>query len=85
MSVQPKPRIEYGNQMFLIGLRQTQVFGSLATEIPKPRVAFRTEFELARKSAVTYGVICGVSQESMEYMCGIEVPSFDATPANARK
>jgi AraC family transcriptional regulator len=85
MSVQPKPRFEYGNQMFLIGLRQTHSFANLATEIPKQWLAFKTEFALARKSAVTYGLICGVGQENIEYMCGVEVPSFDATPANAGK
>ncbi|HEY3301168.1 MAG TPA: GyrI-like domain-containing protein [Methylophilaceae bacterium] len=85
MPVKPEPRIEYGNEMRLIGLRQKHTLTNLATEIPKQWVAFKTEFELARRSAVTYGVICGVSQESMEYMCGVEVPSFDAAPANAGK
>jgi len=85
MPVKPDPRIEYGNEMRLIGLRQKHPFANLTTEIPKQWVAFKTEFELARKSAVTYGVICGVNQDGMEYMCGVEVSSLDAAPANAGK
>jgi AraC family transcriptional regulator len=85
MPVKPDPRIEYGNEIRIIGLRQKHTFANLATEIPKQWVAFKTEFELACKSAVTYGVICGVIQDGMEYMCGVEVPSLDAAPANAGK
>lgn len=85
MPVKPEPQVEYGNQMLLIGLRQKHSFASLASEIPKQWVAFKTAFELARKSVVTYGVICGVDQDSMEYMCGVEVPSFDIAPAKAGK
>ncbi len=85
MPLNPTPRIEHSNEMFLIGLRQTHAFASLATEIPKQWVAFKTAFEFARKNAVTYGVICGVGQARMDYMCAVEVPSFDTAPANAGK
>ena len=85
MPVIAEPRIEYGNEMLLVGLRQIHAFANLSTDIPKQWVAFKTEFELARKSAVTYGAICGVSPEGMEYMCGVEVPAFDTAHATAGK
>jgi AraC family transcriptional regulator len=71
--------------MFLIGIRQKHSFAVLSTGIPKQWVAFKIEFEEARISLVTYGVVCGVSQNEMEYMCGVEVPSLQSAPANVGK
>lgn len=85
MPVNLEPRIEYGNEMFLMGIRQKHSFPALAIEIPKQWVAFKMEFEAARQSQITYGVICGVIQNEMEYMCGVEVPSLQTAPANAGK
>lgn len=83
MSVKPEPRIEYGNEMFLMGIRRKHSFAVLTEEIAKQWVAFKMEFEAARKSRVAYGVVCGVSQNEMEYMCGVEVPSLQSAPANS--
>jgi len=85
MPVKSEPRIKYRDEMFLMGIRQKHSLDVLATEIPKQWVAFKMEFEAARKSLVTYGIVCGVSQNEMEYMCGVEVPSLQSAPANAGK
>jgi len=85
MSVKSEHRIAYGNEMFLMGIRQKHSFAVLTTAIPKQWVVFKTEFEVARTSRVTYGVICGTSANEMEYMCGVEIPSLQSAPANAAK
>lgn len=85
MSVKSEHRIAYGNEIFLMGIRQKHSFAVLTTAIPKQWVAFKTEFEVARTSRVTYGVICGTSANEMEYMCGVEIPSLQSAPANAAK
>lgn len=85
MPVNLVPRIEYGNEMVLIGIRQKHSFSALAVEIPKQWVAFKMEFEAARRSQVTYGVICGINQNGMEYMCCMEISSVQTAPANAGK
>jgi len=50
MSVKSEHRIAYGNEMFLMGIRQKHSFAMLTTAIPKQWVAFKTEFEVARTS-----------------------------------
>ena len=85
MPVKLEPRIEYAHEMLLIGIRQTHAFAVLATEIPLQWVAFKMAFEAARYSPVTYGVVCGVSENCMEYMCAVEVADWQSAPVHAGK
>lgn len=85
MPVKLESRIEYKNEIFLIGIRQKHLLTMLETEIPKQWAAFKMEFETARKSQVTYGVICGVSQHEMEYMCGVEMSPLESASSNSGK
>lgn len=85
MPINSEPRIESKNEKFLMGLRVKQPLSSVAVEIPRQWVAFKMRYELARTSRVTYGVICGVSQSDMEYMCAVEVASLDMAPEDAGK
>ena len=81
MALNPEPRIELGQEMLLIGLRQKHAFSALPMEIPKQWAAFKQQYMANQFSPITYGVICSVDQREMEYMCGIEVSSFDSAPS----
>lgn len=85
MPVKSEPRIEVAQEMYLIGIRQKHAFAVLAEEIPKQWLAFKMGFEAARQSPVTYGVICGLDHDGMEYMCGVEVSSLQSVAETTGK
>lgn len=73
-----------GRAMLLAGLRRQHSFADASTTIPAQWADFRRLGEIpGRRGASAYGVICGAAPErgTMEYMCGVEVDSFEALPA----
>jgi AraC family transcriptional regulator len=81
-SIEPS-RYEDGRAMLLAGLRRQHAFDAAAATIPAQWQAFGELGELpGRRDTVAYGVICGSdpAARTFEYMCGMEVESFDALP-----
>jgi AraC family transcriptional regulator len=73
-----------GPAMLLAGLRRQHTFAEVSTTIPAQWEEFQRLGEIpGQRGATTYGVVCGsdMDRQSFEYMCGIEVDSFDALPA----
>ena len=79
------PQFENGRPMLLAGIRRHHAYASAGETIT---AQWREFEELARIPAqigtVAYGVMCGGSPESQqfEYMCAVEVSSFDDLPAD---
>ena len=80
MTLDTEPHHRQGKAMLLVGVRQSHDIRMLATEIPKQWAAFKRQFDGFRSSQFTYGVVCGVEGGRMEYMCALEVDSFDDAP-----
>lgn len=74
-----KPRFENRPSAFLAGIRRYHLFANATADIPQQWL----EFNELRKSAnptlsdVSYGLVCGSDDVGFEYMCAIEVPSFE--------
>lgn len=69
--------------MLLAGLRRQHSFATAAETIAAQWQAFRTLGTLpGQRGSTMYGVLCGASlaEQTMEYMCGVEVDSFHALP-----
>lgn len=76
-------RYEQGRPMLLAGIRRHHTFASMADEIPRQWEDFQALGALPGQVGTTaYGAICGgdPKTQTMEYMCAVEVESFDALP-----
>jgi|SRR5687768_9059959 predicted transcriptional regulator YdeE len=81
-SIQPQ-RYEDGRPMLFAGLRRKHTFASMGKDIPRQWDDFTKLGELPGQVGKTaYGAICGgdPKMQTMEYMCAVEVKSFDALP-----
>jgi predicted transcriptional regulator YdeE len=69
--------------MLLAGIRRKHTFGRMAEDIPSQWEDFTKLGELpGQVGTVAYGAICGgdPKTQTMEYLCAVEVRSFDAVP-----
>jgi predicted transcriptional regulator YdeE len=74
-------RYEQGRPMLFAGLRRKHTFASMAEAIPRQWDDFLKLGALpAQVGTTAYGAIAGGDEraETMEYMCAVEVSSFDA-------
>lgn len=73
------PRFEDGRAMFLTGLREHHKFDEAARSIPAQWQRFIGLGLIPPTGATTYGVMCRTDQAArrFEYMCAVEVPSFE--------
>jgi predicted transcriptional regulator YdeE len=81
-SIEPQ-RYEDGRPMLFAGLRRKHTFASMAKDIPQQWEDFTKLGELPGQLGKTaYGAICGgdPKTQTMEYMCAVEVKSFEALP-----
>ena len=80
----PTPRFEQGRAMLLAGLRRHHGFAESARTIPEQWIDFTKLGELPGQiGTVAYGAICGADsqKQTLEYLVGVEVASFDVLPA----
>jgi AraC family transcriptional regulator len=76
-------RYVQGRPMLFAGLRRKHTFAAMAKDIPRQWDDFLKLGKLPGQVGTTaYGAICGGDQEkqTMEYMCAVEVASFDPLP-----
>jgi len=76
-------RYEDGRPMLFAGIRRTHTFASMRTDIPRQWEEFEKLGKLPGQVGTTaYGAICGgdPKTQTMEYMCAVEIKSFDAVP-----
>lgn len=69
--------------MLLAGLRAHHRFETMAMTIPAQWERYRAMGAIpGRVGSVRYGAMCGtdVAKQRLEYMCAIEVETFDALP-----
>jgi len=69
--------------MLLAGIRRKHTFASMGSDIPRQWEDFLKLDTLPGQVGTTaYGAICGgdPKTQTMEYMCAVEVKSFDALP-----
>ena len=72
-------RFEDGKPMLLAGLRRRHTFAGAESGIAAQWREFLSEQQIAgRVGSLFYGVMCGADAHGLEYMCGVEVESFDA-------
>jgi predicted transcriptional regulator YdeE len=79
------PRFEDGRPMLLAGLRRHHGFAESVSSIPAQWDEFEQLGEIpGRVGAVAYGAMCGADPErqTLEYLVGVEVESFDGLPAH---
>ncbi len=80
------PRFEDRPAMLLAGLRRTHGYADSARGIPQQWEDFaRLGLMSPDGPGVAYGVMCGSDpgKQTMEYMCAVEVASFDQAPPGA--
>jgi AraC family transcriptional regulator len=83
MSTLEVDRYENGRPMLLAGIRRQHTFASMSKDIPRQWDDFQKLGALpGQVGATAYGAICGgdPQTQTMEYLCGVEVRSFDAVP-----
>jgi AraC family transcriptional regulator len=83
MSTLRPVRFEDGRAMLFAGLRRKHAFASMGHDIPRQWEAFVKLGTLPGQVGTTaYGAICGgdPKTQTLEYMCAVEVESFDALP-----
>jgi len=69
--------------MLLAGVRRYHAFEAAASGIPRQWDEFNALRPIAgQKGTATYGAICGTRPGEVEYMCAIEVESFDGLPTD---
>lgn len=74
-------RFEDHRPMLLAGLRRTYAFHEAPTAIPDAWRTFTAGLPLPGQIGdMTYGAVCGVDMDAatFEYICAVEVESFDA-------
>jgi predicted transcriptional regulator YdeE len=80
--VQPV-RFEDGRPMLLAGIRRKHAFATMGDDIPRQWDEFVELGKVPGQIGTTaFGAICGgdPDKQTMEYMVGVEVKSFDAIP-----
>jgi AraC family transcriptional regulator len=85
MSTLQPVRFEQGRPMLFAGLRRKHTFASMSQDIPRQWDDFQELGGLpGQVGAAAYGAICGGDPQSqtMEYMCAVEVQSFEGLPKN---
>ncbi len=71
-------RFESRSGMLLAGIRRHHDFATAHVGIPNQWAEFRASGPIINRiGSEAYGVTCGHSQTSFEYMCAVEVHSFD--------
>jgi len=83
MSALQPVRFEDGRPMLLAGIRRKHTFAGMGKDLPRQWQDFLKLGELPGQVGKTaYGAICGgdPQTQTMEYMCAVEVDSFDALP-----
>jgi len=76
-------RYENGRPTLLGGLRGYHAFSESERSIPEQWERFRSLGPIpGQRGEATYGVVCGHDANGFEYMCGVEVSSFDALPSD---
>ena len=74
-------RFESRPGMLLAGIRRHHDFATAQVGIPNQWAEFRSSGAMTNRiGSESYGVTCGQSQTGFEYMCAIEVDSFDGIP-----
>lgn len=69
--------------MLFAGIRRKHTFASMGRDVPRQWEDFLKLGKLPGQLGTTaYGAICGGDEkaQTMEYMCAVEVQSFDALP-----
>jgi len=67
--------------MLLVGLRRRHRFSEVVNGIPEQWGQFRSLGPVpGRIGTRSYGVICGATDDTVEYLCGVEVGSFAGLP-----
>ena len=75
-------RFEDGNPMLLAGLRRRHTFAGAERGIAEQWREFLSGEQIKGRVGSTFcGVMCGTDASGIEYMCGVEVESFGAIPA----
>jgi predicted transcriptional regulator YdeE len=67
--------------MYVAGLRRRHTFGAAANGIAEQWREFLMREVPTRIGTFYYGVMCGADASGLEYMCGVQVSSFDSLPA----
>jgi predicted transcriptional regulator YdeE len=83
MSMPTVLRYEQGRPMLFAGIRRKHTFAKMAEDIPRQWEDFLRLGKLPGQVGTTaYGAICGGDgkTQTMEYLCAVEVQSFDALP-----
>jgi predicted transcriptional regulator YdeE len=76
-------RFEQGRPMLFAGIRREHTFASMGKDIPAQWDDFQKLGSLpAQIGTAAYGAICGgdPKTQTMEYMCAVEVASFEGLP-----
>ena len=76
-------RYEQGRPMLFAGIRRKHTFAKMGQDIPRQWEDFLKLGKLPGQVGTTaYGAICGGDPKTrtMEYLCAVEVQSFDALP-----
>ncbi len=79
------PRIVDGRAMLLAGIRRVHGFAESPRTIPAQWSEFMAGGDVpGQVGRVAYGAICGADMagQTFEYMCAVEVASFDDLPAS---
>jgi AraC family transcriptional regulator len=79
-----KPQIRFADHpaMLMVGIRQQHSNDRAVIDIPQQWQQFKQQCQsLIAPNAPTFGVICGGNADGFEYMCGVEVASFDDAPS----
>ena len=83
MSTLQPVRYEQGRPMLFAGLRRKHTFAGMSHDIPRQWEDFQNLGVLPGQVGTTaYGAICDGDppSQTMEYMCAVEVQSFDGLP-----
>ena len=83
MSTLKEQRYENGRPMLFAGIRRHHAFARASEDIPRQWRDFEKLDKLPGQVGTTaYGGICGgdPKTQTMEYMCAVEVASFDGLP-----
>ncbi|SEB58316.1 GyrI-like domain-containing protein [Terriglobus roseus] len=82
----PSPKFRDGAKRLLAGSLQTHTIAVAAESIPVQwGDFFALDVPEIHTASVTYGVVIRADDETMDYMCAIEVPSFDGVRSPHRE
>lgn len=77
-----QPSFIHGHAMLLAGVRQYHAYAHAATDIPQQWAEFKQQYaDSYPETDASYGVICASDTQGFEYMCAVEVASFEHVPA----